>query len=168
MVKSRAGTYRGGYTLVESLVTLTILVILSVGTVPLLTHLVRFYRLNLAKTEIQRDARTCLSTINRFLRQAQSATVTIDQATGQPPHSRITFTTQGGRTMTYYQQGNFLYQNVGTANTAISRNLRFLGFSYPRSDDPTIISVVVTMEKATYQGQTKALELSIEKVRVMN
>ena len=54
------------------------------------------------------------------------------------------------------------------SSVAITGNLRYIAFTYPRSDDPTIISVAVTMEKATYEGGTKALELSIEKVRIMN
>lgn len=133
----------------------------------LLTQVVRFYYLHLAKTEIQRDARASLDVINRFLRQAQASTVVVDQATGQPPYSRITFGLLDGTSMRFYQQGQTLYQ-VNRSTIAISSNLRYIAFTYPRSDDPTILSVAMTMEKAIYQGGTKALELSVEKVRVMN
>jgi uncharacterized protein (TIGR02599 family) len=158
---------RRGYTLIEVLVTVAILALLALVTAPLTLHLVRFFRLNNAKLEIQRDARVSLDTINRFLRQANSATVVIGQQAGQPSHSRIDFTTYQGRAMSFYQQGRTLYQVAGSTST-LSNNLRFIGFSYPRSDDPTILSVAVTMEHATYQGRTKVLELSIQKVRVMN
>lgn len=153
--------------MVELMVTATVLALMALIVAPLLLQMVRFFRINSAKVEIQRDARTCLDTINRFLRQANSATVAIDQLTGQPPHSRIAFRTVSGANFIYYQQNNKLYQ-VGTSTTPLSSNLRFVSFSYPRSDDPTIISVALTMEKATIEGRTKALELTIEKVRVMN
>lgn len=153
--------------MVELMVTATVLALMVLIVSPLLLQMVRFFRINSAKVEIQRDARTCLDLINRFLRQANSATVTISNATGQPPHSRIAFTTVSGTNFIYYQQNNKLFQ-VTTTTSTLSSNLRYLSFSYPRSDDPTIISVALTMEKATIEGRTKALELTIEKVRVMN
>jgi len=64
--------------------------------------------------------------------------------------------------MSFYQQGTVLYQ-VAQSTTAISQNLHYIAFTYPRTDDPTIISVAITMEKATYEGGYKALELSIRK-----
>lgn len=153
--------------MIELIMTSAILGLLALMVTPLMIHMVRFYRLNSARVEIQRDARTCLDMINRFLRQASATSVGIDQLTGQPSHSRITFTTYSGKTLTFYQKNNTLYM-VDASTVAISKNLRYVAFSYPRSDDPTIISVVVTMEKSTYEGQRKALELSIQKVRVMN
>lgn len=133
----------------------------------LLTQITNYYYLHNAKIEIQRDARAGLDSINRFLRQASASTVIIDQATNQPPYSRISFTTASGQKMQYYQSGTKLYQ-VGLSTMAISQDLRYIAFTYPRSDDPTIISVAMTMEKSTYRGGSKALELSIEKVRIMN
>ncbi len=133
----------------------------------ILIQVVRFYQLHEAKIEIQRDARACLDSINRFLRQAKSATVIVDQATNQPPYSRVSFTTVQGQSMSFYQSGTSLYQ-VAQSTTLISNNLYFIAFTYPRTDDPTIISVALTMARATYEGGSKALELSIQKVRVMN
>ncbi len=133
----------------------------------LFTQIYRFYRLHSAKVEIQRDARVALDLIDRFLRQAQSSTVVVDQVTGQPPYSRISFTTTQGQNMLFYQQGATLYQ-VAQSTTVISQNLYYLAFTYPRSDDPTILSIAMTMQKSTYQGAFKVLQLSIEKVRVMD
>jgi hypothetical protein len=133
----------------------------------IMVQLVRFYYLHNAKIEIQRDARVSLDIINRFLRQATASSVVIDQAPGQPPYSRIAFKTIQGQSMMFYQQGTIFYQ-VAASTTTLSQNLRYIAFAYPRSDDPTIISVAITMEKGTYQLATKALELSIEKVRIMN
>jgi len=133
----------------------------------LLRNITNYYYLHNAKIEIQRDARADLDLINRFIRQAVASSVIIDQGNGQPPYSRIAFTTSQGQDMLFYQEGKTLYQ-VAQSTTVISRNLRYIAFTYPRSDDPTIISVAMTMEKSTYEGGSKALELSIEKVRVMN
>ena len=36
------------------------------------------------------------------------------------------------------------------------------------TDDPSIVSVAVTMQAPTYLGGKKALQLSISKVRIMN
>ena len=158
---------RSGFTLTEMMLVVAILGLVALSGPTLMTQIIRFYQLHNAKIEIQRDARVGLDIINRFLRQALSYTVTVDQITGQPPHSRISFTTVDGRDMIFYQQGLTLFQ-VADSTTAISNNLRYIAFTYPRSDDPSIISVAMTMEKATFQGSFKALELSIEKVRIMN
>jgi prepilin-type N-terminal cleavage/methylation domain-containing protein len=156
-----------GHTLPEVLMVITIIGIVVFLGPTLIIHTTRFVQLHNAKIEIQRDARASLDLINRFLRQAVGYTVTIDQATGQPPYSQISFTTMSGQHMKFYQQNNVLYQ-VAQSTVALSQNLDYIAFTYPRSDDPTIISVALTMSKATYQGGSKTLELSIEKVRIMN
>jgi prepilin-type N-terminal cleavage/methylation domain-containing protein len=158
---------RAGFTFVEMMIVVAILGIIAVTAPTLMKHLIRFYQLHNAKIEIQRDARASLDNINRFLRQAKSYTVSIGQVSGQPPFSQISFQTVDGQNMSFYQNGSTLYQ-VAQSTTPVTKNLRYIAFTFPRSDDPTIISVALTMEKATYQGAYKALELSIEKVRVMN
>jgi prepilin-type N-terminal cleavage/methylation domain-containing protein len=158
---------QGGFTLAEMLMVVAILGILALVGPRMIVNLVQFIQLHTAKTEIQRDARAALDIVNRFLRQAKGYTIGIDQITGQPPYSRISFQTFEGRTMMFYQQGTRLYQ-VDRSTTMVTNNLRYIAFTYPRSDDPTLLSVAITMEKSTYQGGSKALELSIEKVRIMN
>jgi prepilin-type N-terminal cleavage/methylation domain-containing protein len=156
-----------GYTLIEMMITVAILGILVIGAPEITNQVIRFYQLHNAKIEIERDARACLDLINRYLRQGQAATVVIDQAAGQPPYSRISFKTIEGQTMEFYQQGTALYQ-VAISTSVISNNLHYIAFTYPRSDNPGIISVALTMEKSTYQGGFKALELSIQQVRIMD
>ncbi len=160
----------GGFTLTELMLVVAILgIVFSMGP-QLLTQVTRYYYLHNAKIEIQRDARSALDTMNRYIRQATATGIRIDEVAGQPPYSQISFTTEAGVDMKFYQQGTNLYQvsRAVQSTVLLSSNLRYIAFTYPRSDDPTIISVAMTMEKATYQGGTKALELSIEKVRVMN
>jgi prepilin-type N-terminal cleavage/methylation domain-containing protein len=164
MVTLRA---KSGLSLVELLLVIAILGILAMVGPRMIISIIKFYQLHTAKLEIQRDARVPLDIVNRFLRQAKAASVVIDQISGQPPASRVSFTTLDGQNMVFYQRGTSVYQ-VARSTAVISQNLHYLAFTYPRSDDPTIISVAITMAHSTYEGGSKALELSIEKVRIMN
>ena len=56
----------------------------------------------------------------------------------------------------------------GAAGKKVADDLRYIAFTYPKSDDGYIISISVTFERATYEGATKALQMAVEKVRVMN
>jgi len=158
---------RKGFSLPELAIVLAILGVIATLAPRIFIQAYRFYYLHAAKVEIQRDARASLDEINRFLRQGISTSMTIDQDTNQPPWSRIRFRTVQGQTIKFYQSGHTLY-SVNVSTTVLSRNLQYISFTYPRTDDPTILSVSMTMQKDTYEGGNKALELSIEKVRVMN
>ncbi|MBI4054712.1 MAG: prepilin-type N-terminal cleavage/methylation domain-containing protein [Elusimicrobia bacterium] len=156
-----------GYTLTELMLVVAILGVLAMIGPRIYIGVTRFFRLTQARVEIQREARGALDLINRNLRQARASMVVIDQISGQPPYSRIEFTQAGGKTMKFYQQEKSLYLvDVGTR--ALTENLRYIAFTYPRTDDDQIVSVSVTLEKETYEGGAKALQLSVEKVRIMN
>jgi prepilin-type N-terminal cleavage/methylation domain-containing protein len=157
-----------GWTLTEMMIGVVITGVLATIGPPVMIQIQRFYLQSGSRSSIQRDARESINIINRFLRQAKSNTIVIDTPTNQPPYSRITFTTSGGKDMVFWQDGDELKQQVDGKTNTLSKNLRFIAFTMPRSDDPTILSVSMTMEKATYQGGSKALELTIQKVRVMN
>ena len=162
-----------GYTLSEMMVTVAIVGVLSAVATPLLVNMTNFWRQTLARNTIQRDVRASLDNINRFARQAIAGTVVIDQASGQPPFSRISFnvlTSSGtiGSPVSFYQQNNKLYMSRDNQVLLLSSNIAYLTFSYPRTDDVGIISVAVTAQAPTYLGGSKALQLSIQKVRIMN
>jgi hypothetical protein len=55
-----------------------------------------------------------------------------------------------------------------TATTVLSRNLVYIAFTFPQTDNPTIVSTAISMGKNIQLGRRKVLELSIQKVRVMN
>ncbi|OIO00256.1 MAG: hypothetical protein COX65_08005 [Elusimicrobia bacterium CG_4_10_14_0_2_um_filter_56_8] len=163
---------RRGYTLMEMMMAVAIIGIVSGASAPLMFQATNFWRLTSARYAIQRDVRTAIDMINRFTRQAQSATVVIDRASGQPPASRIQFqytNTSGNNVMmSFYQDGKKLYVNNDGSINLLSENLAYIAFTYPRTDDISIISVAMTMQSPTYRGGKKALQLSIQKVRIMN
>lgn len=157
-----------GFTLVETVITASILCMLALVIVPLLLHSTKFFLLNRTRVELQRDARAALAVITKSLRQAQSSTIVISQVAGQPYYSQIAFTDVGGVSYVYRQTTTVLQEIRGTTTRTLSDDLRFLNFYFPRSDDMTIVSVSLTLEKAIYEGKTKALHVATERVRVMN
>ncbi|HVE12279.1 MAG TPA: prepilin-type N-terminal cleavage/methylation domain-containing protein [Elusimicrobiota bacterium] len=157
-----------GYTLAELAVTVAILGILASVGPTLLTKTQDFFLLSTARTEIERDARASLEVMNRLLRQAVASSVTIDTPANQGPNSRVQFTHMDGRNISFYQSGTNLMQKVGSNTTTISKNLAYIAFSYPRTDDTSIISVSITMSKNIQLGRRKVLELTVQKVRIMN
>ncbi len=170
MVTPRA---RKGYTLIELMIVVAIMGIVVTAAPRLFTGIYRFTRMITAKAEIQKNARASLSNINRGLRQAQASSIVVDQLSGMPPHSRITFTRYkpDGSTeiLSYYQNGKTLYMSVNAAaGKKVADDLRYISFTYPKSDDGYIISISVTFERATYEGAAKALQMAVEKVRIMN
>jgi len=157
-----------GYTMVELMMVVAILgLIASIGPM-LLTQLQNFFLLTTARNEIQRDARGSLDTMNRYLRQARMGTMVIDTPAGQGPYSRVRFRHIDGRYMEFHQNGKELVQVIDNANSVISRNLVYIAFTFPRTDDPSILSVSMTMGKSIQLGRRKVLELTIQKIRVMN
>jgi hypothetical protein len=163
-----------GVTLTELMVSMAGLGILTLDVSGFLIGGIKFYRLSTAKGEIQRDVRLAIDLVNRNLRQGLSNTVTISRFNAdQPPCSLIQFTHIDGNEYRYYQLGNVFFAGKrpsgGTwQDSRMADNLRVLFFSYPRTDDDNIVSVSLCFEKATYQGSSKTLQLSVEKVRIMN
>lgn len=150
------------------MVAIAILSVIIMVAPRLMQDTTRFSKLSTARLETVRDARDSLGFINKTLRQANASTINVTQKSGQAPYSAVAFTTTDGRSMEFYQQNKTLYSVQDGSTQTLSTNLRFISFSYPRTDDPNIISVSVTMEKGTFEERTKALQMAIEKVRVMN
>jgi hypothetical protein len=142
-------------------------IVASVGPL-LMTNLETFYLMTTARNEIQRDARASLDTINRHLRQAVGQTIVIDTPASQGPYSRIRFKHVDGRYMEFRQSGRELIEVIGNTSSTITKNLVYIAFTFPRTDDPTIVSVSMTMGKSIQLGRRKVLELTIQKIRVMN
>lgn len=159
---------RRGWTFTEALMVLTILGVLVLLGPKLMIGATKNYLMNKTRVQLQRDARATMDMITRNLRQAQSMTVKLDRVAGQPPYSRVTFTKQSGAVYSFYQSGTKLIHTNGTKTQTLSQDLRFLTFTFPKSDNLSIVSVAVTLERTLYDGRTKALHMASEKVRVMN
>lgn len=171
---------RAAYTLMEMMLVVAILGVLILAAPRTFIKAYQFVQLLTARVEIQKNARGALANINRDLRQALATSVTVSSIPGQPYHSCILFGKYNSagavEYVSYYQNGNKLYQVRSAAALAacahngkmIANNLRYIAFTYPRTDDPTILSISITFEKATYEGGTKALQMAVEKVRIMN
>lgn len=102
-----------GWTLTEMLLTVVIFSIITLGIGTFLTQGIRHIRMIIAKTDIQREARTALSMINKELRQGVADTVEISRHNSStPPYSKIKFSTIKGTTVYYYQDGVKLYQEI--------------------------------------------------------
>lgn len=167
MVK-HAARARRGFTLTEAMLVVAILGIMASIAPTLLMEVNRFYVLSQVRANLQGQARSIMYVVTRELRQAQSATISIDQAAHQPYYSRITFTKQQGTTMQFYQSGGTLIQKVGTNVNTLTTHLVYLAFSFPQSDNMGIISVSLTLQQSIYQGQVKALHMASQQVMVMD
>lgn len=169
---------KNGYTLMEMMIVVAIMGVLILAAPRTFIKTYQFVQLLTARVEIQKNARGALANINRDLRQALGDTIEVYELPGQPPHSLIKFkkyNSSGGQNWVfYYQQGTQLYQAAGDVDgnmltgKLVANHLRYIAFTYPRTDDDGIISISITFEKATYEGGTKALQMAVEKVRIMN
>ncbi|MFH1541158.1 MAG: hypothetical protein ABID79_04830 [Elusimicrobiota bacterium] len=128
----------------------------------------QFWQLSTAKIEIQRDARTIISTISRHLMQATTSSVIIDRYnSNQPPYSRISFT-KVDKTFTYYQEGQKLYEVIGSTR-CLAKSVVILYFAYPETRDDSIINISLTMEKKIMLGSKTSQFLTQKvKTRIMN
>ena len=166
MVRPRG---RVGFTFIEAMLTVAVLGILATMSAQILLQVNRYFIMSRTRLDLQREARAVMYVVTRGLRQAQSDSILIDRAaTSQPFYSRITLTKIQGTTMSLNQSGADLVMTVGTKTQTLSKNVRYLAFSFPRSDQLSIVSVSLTLEGLIYEGRKKALHMASEKVRVMN
>jgi prepilin-type N-terminal cleavage/methylation domain-containing protein len=161
-------TNRRGYTLTELMIVVAIIGTVSTVGPLLLTQLQNFFLMTTARNEIERDARNSLDMINRTLRQGVDGTMVIDTPTSQGPYSRIRFKHMDGRYVEFRQNGNQLIMIIDKTTSILTSNLVYIAFTFPRTDNPTIVSVSLTMGKAIQLGRRKVLELTVQQVRVMN
>jgi prepilin-type N-terminal cleavage/methylation domain-containing protein len=161
-------TNERGWTLTELLVVVAIIGMAAMLAPQAINQSTKIFVLSRAKLELQGEARATIYVITRELRQAQSNSIVMDQAIGQPYYSRIRFTTIQGKNVTIAQSNNTIQLTMGSDISILSKNLAFLSFAFPRSDDMTIVSVALTLQQQIYGGAFKALHMASERVRVMN
>jgi Tfp pilus assembly protein FimT len=164
---------RPGFTLIEAVMTAAAAGVLFLVAGALILQITRFNRQVGAHEKIQRDARVALAGIEREIAQARGHTVVIDRYdVNQPPYSRLTFSGVDDRTVSYYQQGTKLLRRVvkgGVSDTVlVADGLRQVTFSYPMSENSTLVSLSVAFERATYGEASKSFQLSLGRVRIQN
>ncbi len=158
-----------GYTLVELLVVSAIVAfILSLGA-SLMIKMNQFFRVSIAKIETQRDLRNDMNLLIREIRQAKSTSVVLSRENAsQPPYSKISFANIAGESMVFWQAGRDLNMSKNGQTTTFAKNLHSLIFSYPMTDDPKLISVLLSMEKSAGSKGTYALQVGGESIRLLN
>lgn len=166
---------RRGVTLLELMIVLVIISVLFAVMAPLFKSASRQFIMVSSKKELQQEARSVMYILTRALRQAHSDSIVISRAaSNQPLYSKISFTTEQSSTayvsnsFVFQQEGGTLYQILGGVKRPLTKNLYYLAFTFPRSDDMSIISVSITLQKGIYEGRTKSLHMASEKVHVMN
>lgn len=159
---------RGGFTLTEMMLTVGIMGFLSAVGAVIFTQSTRNTLVNQAKIDTQREARTALDIINRSIRQARASTISVSSEAGQPPYSSVSFTAVDDSSWKFYQSGKSLFSVSNGSTSTLCENLRYIAFTYARTDQSGIISVSITTEEKTYQSESKVLQLSVEQVRIMN
>lgn len=166
MVRLKGG--RGGFTLTEAMLVVAITGIVAAVGPRFFVGMYQFFNQSIARADIQRDIRMAMDQMNRNLRQASAATVSITQDTGQLPYSKISFTTVSGSDVTYKQSGRKLIQTVGSNQKTLIDNVEYLAFTYPQTDINTVVSISLTLQKKIFSGRSTTLQMAITKVRIMN
>ncbi|OGS22769.1 MAG: hypothetical protein A2252_10615 [Elusimicrobia bacterium RIFOXYA2_FULL_39_19] len=160
-----------GLTLIELMVVTMIIGIIMLGVQTFFGNGLRFFKIQQSKMETQRDARRCLSLLNRKLRESKSTTIIVSRIDStQPPCSSIYFQTVKDEQFRFFQSGTKLYMadlNRG-ATQQIAENLRHITYCYPMLSNDKIISISICFEKYSKSPDVKSLQLSVEKVRIMN
>ncbi|MDO8734531.1 MAG: hypothetical protein Q7K21_05185 [Elusimicrobiota bacterium] len=156
-----------GFTIVELMINVVSISIIAGALSALFFKWMQLWYLSSAKAEIQRDGRTCVAAVDKHLRQGAASSIVIDRYdSNQPPYSRLSFT-KDGQPFIYYQNGQSFYEVINSTRT-LAKSVRAVQFIYPDTSDDSIIAMSITFEKKTYSSQTKALQLSVAKVRIMN
>lgn len=158
---------RSGFTLLEAALTVSILSIVALLGPRLLRLTETFFNQGLARAEVQRNLRAALDQMDRSLRQASASTVSIAQDSGELPLSRISFTMPDGTLVVYKLKGRKLQRLVGAQTAVLAENVEYLAFTYPRSDDDTVLSIAMTVDRRTYTGRT-SVHGGLPNVRIMN
>lgn len=158
-----------GYTLAELMVVSAIVaIIVSLGST-LYIKMNTFFRVSMAKIETQRDVRNLMELITREVRQAKATQITLSRETpSQPPYSKISFLDLNGSSTVFSQNNRVLSMTKNGQTTILAKNLHSLYFSYPSTDNPYLITVLLSIEKTAEGKKTYALQMGGETIRLLN
>lgn len=128
-----------------------------------------FFSQSMAKIETQRDLRNTMDLMTREMRQGKSSTVVLSRNdNAQPPYSKITFQKMSGDTISFWQSGRSFLMAKNGQSTLLSNNLRSLIFSYPSTDNASLVTVMLSMQKPGALRGNYGLQMGGETVRILN
>lgn len=158
-----------GYSLTELMITVAILGMTSMVVSQLLVSTFKLWKMNQTRLEVQRDARTALTLLESSLREASADTVVLTRnATGEPPYSKIGYTSVDGEAISFYQSaGQLIMQRAGRVK-ALTKDLRYVTFAYPDSSKDNLVSVALCLEKTAFGATKKDFYLSVQRIKVGN
>ena len=175
---SKSAALQRGVTLVELMISITIASLMGYAFTKVQSYILRFTLVSKAKQETVQESRTALTIIQKLIQQGTASTFVIDQQSGQPPYSRLYFQSTDLNNVTrefyFYQIGRSLYMDYRSLgdpawkSKIISKNLRFITFFYPETNDNTLLSVTLTVSKRTAEQKETFLQLAIQNVRILN
>ncbi len=151
-----------GHTLIEAAVIIGILAILFGFGPKLLILVSRGYYSNRTHIALQRDGQVAIDLISRELKEARVSTVVIDNATGEPLFSRVTFTKANGNVSSIYQQGALLNVDINGKSQMVTDALASLFFLFPDTSDLSTIHADLSLKKDAYKGEVKSFNSSLD------
>lgn len=157
-----------GFSLIELIISLAIIGLVGLLVSQFFLTGIKLYSITSANIETQRDARVILDVIIKYLRQATSESIELTNKAAQPPYSYISFTTIAGKSFQFYQVGNKLYLACDGSTRVLSQNLYSLTFAFSQFTDLSNVYISLSTKKKTYSGQSSVIQLTEEKVRIMN
>lgn len=166
-----------GFSLAELLIVTAITGVLLVIVPKLLMQTFSFFSRQRVMTGLEHEGRNATDLLLRFLRDGRASTLVIDEFPNSPPEapfSRVSFTTIQGAKMSLHKEGSLLVQTSqlpGSAvpvRTVLSKSLNTLIFTCARSDDPSAVSVSLSLERTLPDSTVKTMNFTIRHVRLMN
>jgi prepilin-type N-terminal cleavage/methylation domain-containing protein len=146
---------RKGFTLLETMIAVTIMLLFVVGGARFFENSVKSWQANYAKLEIQQNARIAMDEMTKTIRGASAAAVVIDVA-AVPASSAIIFQVTkdtGTTTHLYYLSSDKLIRQLGNVSTEVIPDVTELFFAkrnsttIPPAEDPMCIYIKLVVEK---------------------